>query len=1182
MKIQSTSHQNRLSKHGLHNCRFRKHRTSSECASQSGCFVVKHWLRLFQLFAGCLGIVLITLTAGAQPVVHIKADALASTFNPTTLSHDHHGNGESITDAIGGTLYKTVPGGSWAYATGDKQFGVFAASGVAGSELHYYQPNFCWVKYNAQAYGSWQFLERFHLAGPPSSNPIQITLRARLQASLTPGAGEHGWCDGNSSTMYPIWSMVIGGLSFTGGEVAFMEERWTGETSFSYDEEISITGERWLGDHWVLSGYGSGTVVNGAHFSTRVSNIRLEVPPGYSLTSESGVFLTETGGPELPSDSRLEPVITWPIPGAMVSGMALSSAQLNASANVPGTFSYDPPSGAVLPTGLGQTLFAIFTPLDTINFQEVTATVSIDAIIPEGGPLRPGALVRELFFDVPGNTLTDLRNAPKFPGNPDLVDTIDSFESIELDVFYGQRLSGYLRAPITGEYLFYLAADDQAELWLSTDEDPANKQLIVAELEWNVERNWLGQSTPWGYRPGRVSEPIQLEAGNYYYVEALHKQGAGGDHIAVAWQLPGGQSPENGSEPIGALFLTEDTEPEPQQEQYILFDSPGPKTYGDAPFALSATASSGLPVFFSSLSPEVLSIDENVVTIIAAGTAFIQISQPGDESYLPAPSLFPTLTIAKATPSLLWTAPDPIHAGTPLSTDQLNATANVPGAFSYDPAPGTVLSRGPHTLTATFIPENTANYNTTIASVLLNVLNNIPVAQSQSVSTLEDVPLEVVLTGTDADEDALFYDVMSVPSHGLLTGVPPNLVYTPAANYHGTDSFSFRASDGLSASSVATVTISVTPVNDAPVVNWLVNDQNTTVGEAFELLLPEDLFTDVDLDQTLSIAAIGLPPGLIFSPESMSISGAATTFGEYTVTLVATDSGEPSLSAELSFRITVSLAIRELLQQTISFTLPSEADYGTEIALNGVASSGLPVSYTVHGPGQISVGVLRLTGVGLVSVTASQGGNDHYQPAPDVTQSVQVGRAVLTVKANDLEKAYGQRNPALSWEYSGFVNGDTPTALRGSPSLSTTATTSSPVGTYPILISQGNLSAANYAFDFVPATLRVNPAETVVSAGNASARAGATMVTLNAKVTAVASNVSVGEGYVTFVVRNASGTQVGPMVMGSVSKGTANAPYPASGLSKGIYGIHVAYETATTAPNFLRNTGTDAGILTIR
>ena len=76
--------------------------------------------------------------------------------------------------------------------------------------------------------------------------------------------------------------------------------------------------------------------------------------------------------------------------------------------------------------------------------------------------------------------------------------------------------------------------------------------------------------------------------------------------------------------------------------------------------------------------------------------------------------------------------------------------------------------------------------------------------------------MHIVLAATDQDGDQLTYSVVGGPSHGTLSGTAPNLTFTPAANYNGPDSFVFDANDGRFASNLATVSITVTPVNDPP------------------------------------------------------------------------------------------------------------------------------------------------------------------------------------------------------------------------------------------------------------------------------------------------------------------------------------------------------------------------------
>ena len=105
----------------------------------------------------------------------------------------------------------------------------------------------------------------------------------------------------------------------------------------------------------------------------------------------------------------------------------------------------------------------------------------------------------------------------------------------------------------------------------------------------------------------------------------------------------------------------------------------------------------------------------------------------------------------------------------------------------------------------------------TITVVKLPDVNRAPTANGQSVTTNEDTPKSITLTGSDPDGDTLIYTITAQPVHGTFSGTAPNLTYTPAANYNGSDSFSFTVNDGKVDSVPATVNITVNPVNDAPV-----------------------------------------------------------------------------------------------------------------------------------------------------------------------------------------------------------------------------------------------------------------------------------------------------------------------------------------------------------------------------
>ena len=94
-----------------------------------------------------------------------------------------------------------------------------------------------------------------------------------------------------------------------------------------------------------------------------------------------------------------------------------------------------------------------------------------------------------------------------------------------------------------------------------------------------------------------------------------------------------------------------------------------------------------------------------------------------------------------------------------------------------------------------------------------------PSASNSSATVAEDATVAIPLVASDADGDALTYQVVTAPAHGTLTGDGAARTYAPAPDYNGADSFTFSVSDGFMTSRLATVSITVTPVNDAPAVS---------------------------------------------------------------------------------------------------------------------------------------------------------------------------------------------------------------------------------------------------------------------------------------------------------------------------------------------------------------------------
>jgi len=146
----------------------------------------------------------------------------------------------------------------------------------------------------------------------------------------------------------------------------------------------------------------------------------------------------------------------------------------------------------------------------------------------------PVGAIRQWWSNIgAGTTVADLTSNPNFPDNPTGTEFVPSLEGpVDWADNYGTRLYGWLYPPQSGDYTFWVAGDDGCELWLSTDADQANKKLIATVATWTTSREWTKEAN-------QRSSPVKLEAGQRYYIEALHKEGGGGDSIAVAWQGPG-------------------------------------------------------------------------------------------------------------------------------------------------------------------------------------------------------------------------------------------------------------------------------------------------------------------------------------------------------------------------------------------------------------------------------------------------------------------------------------------------------------------------------------------------------------------------------------------------------------------------------------------------------------------
>ena len=151
-----------------------------------------------------------------------------------------------------------------------------------------------------------------------------------------------------------------------------------------------------------------------------------------------------------------------------------------------------------------------------------------------------GKSLREWWTGISGTAVSNLTSNVNYPYNPTGRILERSFEGptnwtnsagTQLNS-YGTHIRGYLNPITSGIYTFWIASDDASDLYLSTDSDPANKIRIAYVSSWVNPYKWTVYGT-------QQSSPISLVAGQSYFIEALHKEGSGGDSVAVAWEGPG-------------------------------------------------------------------------------------------------------------------------------------------------------------------------------------------------------------------------------------------------------------------------------------------------------------------------------------------------------------------------------------------------------------------------------------------------------------------------------------------------------------------------------------------------------------------------------------------------------------------------------------------------------------------
>jgi hypothetical protein len=216
-------------------------------------------------------------------------------------------------------------------------------------------------------------------------------------------------------------------------------------------------------------------------------------------------------------------------------------------------------------------------------------------------------------------------------------------------------------------------------------------------------------------------------------------------------------------------------------------------------------------------------------------------------------------------------------------------------------------------------------------------------------------------------------------------------------------------------------------------------------------------------------ATADVPGTFVYQPGAGTVLQAGTTTLHVTFTPTSPNYATTTASAS----ITVNQAT-----PVITWANPAAITYGTPLSatqLNATANQLGSFAYTP------AAGTVLSAGPHMLSVTFTPSDTRNYKSA-SATASITVNKATLTVAATNLSRYYGQSNPALTYSVTGLVNDDGVSAYSGAPALSTTATSASHAGSYPITVAIGTLTSANYRFELVNGTLTVRQAPTTLTA----------------------------------------------------------------------------------------------------
>jgi len=431
--------------------------------------------------------------------------------------------------------------------------------------------------------------------------------------------------------------------------------------------------------------------------------------------------------------SQAAPLLSWSTPSAVTYGAALGSNQLDATANVPGSFAYDPSVGTVLNTGTN-ILSVLFTPADTVDYSSATDSVSL---VVSPAPLTVTA-----------------SNASRAYGqsNPAFTGTITGLQDGD-NITATYSCSATSNSPV-GTYSITPTLVDPNNRLTNYIVSLSNGTLTVT-----MAAPLLSWIAPSAITYGTALNSNQLDA-------TANTLGS------FAYDPSAGTVLNTGTNILSVLFTPADTvDYSSATDSVSLVISPAPLTvtasnasraYGQTNPAFTGTitglqdgdnitatyscsATSNSPVGTYSITPTLVDPNNRLTNYM------VSLSNG-------------TLTVTMAATLLNWITPSAITYGTALNSNQLDATANTLGSFAYGPSAGAVLSPGTNTLGVLFTPADTVDYSSATANVSL-VVSLVPIALN-----IQLISNAVVLSWNDP---ASVFALLAAPAAtGVFTNVP--------------------------------------------------------------------------------------------------------------------------------------------------------------------------------------------------------------------------------------------------------------------------------------------------------------------------------------------------------------------------------------------------------------------------